>query len=90
MFDGVKHMAEAAGRDPSALQMVVRANLELAEHPLGSDRMIFTGRRRSPTRGPWGGVTSVAPSTPIALHYDLDSQGVSMLPPVPCRVLSQG
>jgi probable F420-dependent oxidoreductase len=43
MFDGVKPMAEAAGRDPAALQMVVRANIELAEHPLGPDRMIFTG-----------------------------------------------
>lgn len=43
MFDGVKHMAAAAGRDPSALQMVVRANIEIAEHPLGPDRMIFTG-----------------------------------------------
>ena len=43
MFDGIKQMAEAAGRDPSALQMVVRADLELAEHPLGPDRMIFTG-----------------------------------------------
>ena len=44
MFNGVKPMAEAEDRNPSALQMVVRANLELAEHPLGSDRMIFTGR----------------------------------------------
>jgi probable F420-dependent oxidoreductase len=42
-FDRLKQMAEAAGRDPSALQMVVRANLELAEHPLGPDRMIFAG-----------------------------------------------
>jgi hypothetical protein len=36
-------MAAAAGRDPAALQMVVRANLEIAAHPLGPDRMIFTG-----------------------------------------------
>jgi hypothetical protein len=43
MFEGVKRTAEAAGRDPAALQLVVRANLELAEHPLGPDRMIFTG-----------------------------------------------
>jgi probable F420-dependent oxidoreductase len=42
-FEGLKHMAEAAGRDPATLQMVVRANLELAEHPLGPDRMIFAG-----------------------------------------------
>ena len=43
MFDSVKRMAAAAGRDPSALQMVVRANLEIAEHPLGPGRLIFTG-----------------------------------------------
>jgi hypothetical protein len=36
-------MAEAAGREPAALQMVVRANLEIAEHTLGPERMIFTG-----------------------------------------------
>jgi probable F420-dependent oxidoreductase len=42
-FEGIKRMAEAAGRDPAALQMVVRANLEIAAHPLGPERMIFTG-----------------------------------------------
>jgi probable F420-dependent oxidoreductase len=42
-FEGLKQMAEAAGRDPAALQMVVRANLEIAEQPLGSDRMLFAG-----------------------------------------------
>jgi hypothetical protein len=42
-FEGIKQMAEAAGRDPAALQMVVRANIEITEHPLGPDRMVFTG-----------------------------------------------
>jgi alkanesulfonate monooxygenase SsuD/methylene tetrahydromethanopterin reductase-like flavin-dependent oxidoreductase (luciferase family) len=42
-FEGIKRMAEAAGRDPAALQMVVRANLEIAAHPPGPERMIFTG-----------------------------------------------
>jgi alkanesulfonate monooxygenase SsuD/methylene tetrahydromethanopterin reductase-like flavin-dependent oxidoreductase (luciferase family) len=42
-FDGVKQLAGAAGRDPSALQMVVRANIEIAEQSLGPDRLIFTG-----------------------------------------------
>jgi hypothetical protein len=40
-------------------------------------------------RGP-GGVTSVAPSTPIAPQDRLDSQGFSLLPPFLCRVVSQG
>jgi probable F420-dependent oxidoreductase len=42
-FEGIQHMAAAEGRDPAALQMVVRANLEIAAQPLGPDRMIFTG-----------------------------------------------
>ena len=36
-------MARDAGRDPSTLAMVVRANLEITEQALGQDRMIFTG-----------------------------------------------
>jgi probable F420-dependent oxidoreductase len=43
MFAGIKEMARAAGRDPSALVMVVRANLELTTEPGGKDRMIFSG-----------------------------------------------
>jgi hypothetical protein len=42
-FEGIKQMAAAAGRDPAALQIVMRANLEITEHPLGPDRMSFTG-----------------------------------------------
>jgi len=43
MFEGVQQMAKAAGRDPSTLAMVVRANLDIGEKPLGNDRMIFSG-----------------------------------------------
>lgn len=43
MFGAVKQMAKEAGRNPSSLAMVVRANLEITERPLGKDRMIFTG-----------------------------------------------
>jgi probable F420-dependent oxidoreductase len=43
MFDSVKEMAKAAGRDPAKLQMVVRANVEIHEKPLGEDRLIFSG-----------------------------------------------
>jgi len=43
MFDGARDMAKAEGRDPSKLQLVVRANLDLKEKPLGADRMIFAG-----------------------------------------------
>ncbi|HTM36957.1 MAG TPA: TIGR03619 family F420-dependent LLM class oxidoreductase [Terriglobales bacterium] len=43
MFGSIKQMAQAAGRDPSSLRMVVRANLEITDKPLGKERMIFTG-----------------------------------------------
>jgi probable F420-dependent oxidoreductase len=43
MFGAVKQMAKEAGRDPSSLEMVVRANLEITSKPLGNERMIFTG-----------------------------------------------
>jgi hypothetical protein len=43
MFGAIKQMAKAAGRDPSALAMVVRANLDVTDQPLGKERMIFSG-----------------------------------------------
>jgi len=43
MFAGVQQMARAAGRDPSSLVMIVRANLEITDKPLGDPRMIFSG-----------------------------------------------
>ena len=43
MFASIKQMATVAGRDASALEMVVRANLHVTEKPLGKDRHIFSG-----------------------------------------------
>jgi probable F420-dependent oxidoreductase len=43
MFSSIKKMAEEAGRDPSSLQMIVRANIEISEKPLPKERMIFAG-----------------------------------------------
>jgi hypothetical protein len=43
MFAAVKQMAKDAGRDPSSLVMVVRANLEITGKPLGDKRAIFSG-----------------------------------------------
>ena len=43
MFSSIKQMAKEAGRDPSSLRMVVRANVEITDKPLGKERMIFTG-----------------------------------------------
>ncbi len=43
MFDGLKQMAKEAGRDPSSLELVVRANLEITEKPRPKERGIFSG-----------------------------------------------
>ncbi len=43
MFRAVKEAAKAAGRDPAAQQLVVRANLILSDKPLGKERWIFSG-----------------------------------------------
>ncbi len=43
MFGAVRQMAKEAGRDPSSLTMVVRANLHITDKPLGADRGIFAG-----------------------------------------------
>jgi hypothetical protein len=43
MFTAIKQMAKDAGRDPSALKMVVRANLHITGKPLGPERAIFAG-----------------------------------------------
>jgi probable F420-dependent oxidoreductase len=42
-FASIKRMAKEAGRDPSAITMVVHAVLEISDKPLGKDRMIFSG-----------------------------------------------
>jgi probable F420-dependent oxidoreductase len=43
MFEGLKQMAREAGRDPSKLQLVVRANVEIGRKPRPKDGAIFTG-----------------------------------------------
>jgi probable F420-dependent oxidoreductase len=43
MFESVKEMARAAGRDPSKLELIVRANVEITAKARPADGMIFTG-----------------------------------------------
>jgi probable F420-dependent oxidoreductase len=43
MFDSVKQIAKEAGRDPSSLELIVRANLEITDKPLPKERSIFSG-----------------------------------------------
>lgn len=43
MMDGMRQMAKEAGRDPSQFKLVVRANANFTEKPLGKDRSIFIG-----------------------------------------------
>ncbi len=43
MTEGLKDMAQQAGRDPSEVVLVVRANLLVTDEALGEDRWIFTG-----------------------------------------------
>jgi alkanesulfonate monooxygenase SsuD/methylene tetrahydromethanopterin reductase-like flavin-dependent oxidoreductase (luciferase family) len=45
MFGSIKEMAKAAGRDPSTLEMIVRANLQVSDKPFGKDRFIFSGTK---------------------------------------------
>jgi hypothetical protein len=43
MFDSVKTMAREAGRDPSKLELIVRANVEIHDKQRATDGTIFTG-----------------------------------------------
>jgi probable F420-dependent oxidoreductase len=43
MFGGLKDMTKAEGRDPDALDLVVRANVEVSETPISGERQEFTG-----------------------------------------------
>ena len=43
MFDEIKSMAKNAGRDPSALELIVGANVEIHNTPIQKDRIDFTG-----------------------------------------------
>jgi alkanesulfonate monooxygenase SsuD/methylene tetrahydromethanopterin reductase-like flavin-dependent oxidoreductase (luciferase family) len=43
LFEGIKGMAKEAGRDPSALALIVRANIEIHDTPIQKDRVDFSG-----------------------------------------------
>jgi len=43
MSGAIRQMAKDADRDPSSLQMIVRANIDITDKALGEDRMIFSG-----------------------------------------------
>src|SRR5437870_2038934 len=43
MFEGIKDMAKDAGRDPSALELILRANIEIHNIPIENNRVDFTG-----------------------------------------------
>ena len=43
MFEGIKGMAQQAGRDPSEIGMVVRANVFMSDEPMGDERYLFGG-----------------------------------------------
>jgi probable F420-dependent oxidoreductase len=42
-LDGIKNMAREAGRDPSALELIVTAGVEIHKTPIEKDRTEFTG-----------------------------------------------
>ena len=43
MFDGIKNMAKEAGRDPSALELIITAGVEIHKARIEKERMEFTG-----------------------------------------------
>jgi probable F420-dependent oxidoreductase len=43
MFESIKRMAKEIGRSPSAIELIVRANLEITNKPVGKERAIFSG-----------------------------------------------
>jgi len=43
MFEGIKGMAKEAGRGPSTLELIVRANVEIHNSPIQKNRVDFSG-----------------------------------------------
>jgi probable F420-dependent oxidoreductase len=43
MFQSIRETAERAGRNPGALELIVRANLWMTKRPFAGERFIFTG-----------------------------------------------
>jgi alkanesulfonate monooxygenase SsuD/methylene tetrahydromethanopterin reductase-like flavin-dependent oxidoreductase (luciferase family) len=45
MWEGIKGMAQQAGRNPDELEIVVRANLMVTDSPMGDERFAFAGSK---------------------------------------------
>src|SRR5262249_4989089 len=43
MFEGIKSMAKDAGRDPSTIELIVGAGVQIHDRPIQKDRVDFTG-----------------------------------------------
>ncbi len=43
IFDGIKNMAKEAGRDASALELIITAGVEIHKTPIEKERTEFTG-----------------------------------------------
>jgi probable F420-dependent oxidoreductase len=43
MFDGIKKIAREAGRDPSVLELIVTAGVDIQQKPIEKERTEFTG-----------------------------------------------
>ncbi len=43
MFESIKQLAKEAGRDPSRMELVIRAHPEIADKPLSKERSLFSG-----------------------------------------------
>ncbi len=43
MMDGIRGMAREAGRDGDSIELIIRANVEFSDSPLGDERADFTG-----------------------------------------------
>jgi hypothetical protein len=43
MYQGLRSMAQEAGRSPDEVELIVRANFTVTDQPLGSGRYIFYG-----------------------------------------------
>lgn len=43
MFASIKQLAKEAGRDPSRMELIIRAHPEIADKPLGKERSLFSG-----------------------------------------------
>jgi probable F420-dependent oxidoreductase len=66
MFGMIQSMAKDAGRDPSELKMIVRANIDLMTESPGEGRWLFTGTRDEIKRD----IQAVRELGPEEVHFD--------------------